>query len=196
MALRKRLKKVRGVGINDADYKVSTKDPSGATVQCPYYSRWGVMLARCYSPIVHAKYPNYVGCSVAEEWLLFSNFKKWMASQEWEGMELDKDILYPGNKVYSPDTCVFVPLAVNSFLNENFVSRGSRPIGVNKNTNQARCKDVTTGKQVYLGSYPTPEAAHSAWLSYKISQARILAARQTDSRVAQALIARYENWIS
>ena len=53
------------------------------------------MLQRCYSPKNHAKNPTYIGCYVAKEWLTFSNFKAWMGSQQWQGMELDKGVISP-----------------------------------------------------------------------------------------------------
>lgn len=199
MQLRKRLKKVHGIGINDADYRVAIKVPtdSGWTTQmCPFYSRWSSIFARCYSPKKLAKWPTYAGCTVAEEWHIFSRFRMWMDSQDWEGMHLDKDILFPGNKIYSPETCVFVTAEVNAFVNENQGSRGKWPLGVNfhKKTYQARCMDVTQRKEIHIGTYQCPNQAHKAWLAYKLSQAKVLAARQEDLRVAHALVARYENW--
>ena len=51
-----------------------------------------------------------------------------MESQEWEGKQLDKDIVIPGNKVYSPDACIFVDKRINNLM----TSRNSRalPIGI------------------------------------------------------------------
>lgn len=199
MQLRKRLKKVHGVGINDADYRVAIKVPtdSGWTTQtCPFYSRWASLFLRCYSPKKLLRSPTYEGCTVAEEWHRFSYFREWMLRQEWEGMHLDKDLLIPGNRIYCPEACVFVTPEVNSFLNESSASRGKWPLGVtfHKKTYQARCGDVTQGKEIHIGTYQCPEQAHAAWLAYKLLQARVLAARQSDTRVAHALVARYENW--
>lgn len=45
-------------------------------------------------------------------------------------MCLDKDILIKGNKIYSPETCVFVPKTINSLFAKRQRDRGLLPIGV------------------------------------------------------------------
>ena len=94
-------KLVFGVGINDADYvidkRINASLPGERRSQkvlwaCPYYSRWKDVLSRCYAAYHLLKRPNYFDCTVCEEWLLFSNFKKWMEQQDWEGKQLDKDL--------------------------------------------------------------------------------------------------------
>lgn len=77
------------------------------------YTCWVNMLKRCYDPKVQAKHPTYIGCSVCDEWLCYSNFFQWMSSRDHLGMELDKDKKIKGNKVYSPDTCELITLAEN-----------------------------------------------------------------------------------
>lgn len=136
----KNKKLVYGVGVNDADYAVQKFEPIGYVGGkqkyklvwiCPYYRVWKHMLERGYSEKFQEKHPTYKGCSVSEEWLTFSNFKAWMKTQHWEGLQLDKDLLIEGNKVYSADTCVFVTPMVNSFVNDQGVKRGEWLIGVN-----------------------------------------------------------------
>lgn len=74
---------------------------------------WRNMLARCYDEHNRNKYPTYAECSVCDEWHIFSNFLNWYKENNPYGFELDKDILHKDNKVYSPDTCCFVPKAIN-----------------------------------------------------------------------------------
>ena len=102
-----RRKLIFGIGVNDAEYITSPRfgDIRGV---CPYYSRWRSMLARCYSKKRQETSVAYKGCTVCKEWFVFSNFRCWMMAQDWEGRELDKDIKFDGNKVYSPETCLFV----------------------------------------------------------------------------------------
>lgn len=202
MRINKKEKLICGVGINDAGYNVCETVIEGKKHRiiwtCPFYAKWVGMLGRCYSPKVHLRNPTYVGCSTVPEWHLFSNFKGWMEQQEWEGKQLDKDILFNGNKVYGPETCVFVDLKVNSFITGSSAIRGDRLIGVvfhkQKGKYMAYCHSVSTSKKEYLGLFKTPEEAHAAWLSYKLKQAYILASEQSDQRVAKALIARYEDY--
>ncbi|EGF0806017.1 hypothetical protein IBO29_003916 [Salmonella enterica] len=80
------------------------------------YKTWGTMLQRCYDDKYQSKYPTYKGCTVCERWLCFANFDKDIKHlkgfAEWSdpvnGYSLDKDILIPNNRVYSPDACMFV----------------------------------------------------------------------------------------
>lgn len=187
------------MGVNDADYSVVRKGVVGDTYKivwrCPFYDKWASMLKRCYSEKYIVKFPTYKDCSVCDEWLTFSNFKLWMQQQDWEGKELDKDILFPGNKVYSLYTCCFIDNAVNKFILNNEAKRGEWPIGV--------CWDKQTGKfmaqigkgkgggVVKLGRFCTPEDAHRAWVIEKCSQAKNLALLQADVRVKEALLKRY-----
>ena len=129
----KKKKLVCGVGINNADYVVTVYETIGyengkqkrrVVWRCPFYSRWNDMLARCYTTSYKQRFPTYEGCYVCKEWLIFSNFKAWMEKQDWEGKELDKDLLVSRNKVYSPETCVFVDKRVNLFLTESSANRG------------------------------------------------------------------------
>jgi len=102
---------VYGVGTNDADYQVATTGAIGSKREtiwrCPYYQRWTNMLYRVYG----SGRPAYADVSVCKDWLVFSNFRSWMETQDWQGKELDKDIL--GSSVYGPDACLFVHKVVN-----------------------------------------------------------------------------------
>jgi len=191
---RKVNKLVYGVGTNDAGRAVWTK-LNGKRVVCPFYDRWQSMLGRCYDPKFHLRNPTYVGCSVAEEWLLFSNFENWMKTQDWEGKQLDKDILKLGNKLYSPDFCIFIPKKLNSFTVDCGASSGEWPIGVSlhKRTGMfvARCSNPFTGKRENLGGFDNPDDAHEAWRKRKHELALIYADQQTDPRIADALRTRY-----
>ena len=101
---------VYGVGINDSKYIVYDNKTKK---HCPFYKNWLRMLRRCYSESYHKTHPTYVGCSVSPEWHLFSTFRSWMMNQKWEGLELDKDLIIKGNRVYGPDACCFVPKSIN-----------------------------------------------------------------------------------
>lgn len=98
------------------------------------YEYWMNMMSRCYSKNYQKINNSYIGCSVCEEWLNFSNFEKWYEENYYqcdnEKMSLDKDILYKNNKIYSPNTCVFVPQRINSLFEKANKIRGKYPIGV------------------------------------------------------------------
>lgn len=99
------------------------------------YITWKNILSRCYNE-TDVSYKNYGGrnCFVCDEWLCFENFEKWYEKNYYEikgqRMCIDKDILIKGNKVYSPDTCVFVPNLINCIFTKSNALRGTLPIGV------------------------------------------------------------------
>lgn len=203
----KETKLVCDVGVNDADYAVKKQETIGYVDgkrkqkliwTCPYYRSWTNMLKRCYSINCQDKNPTYVGCTVSEEWLTFSNFKIWMEKQDFEGNQLDKDLLFEGNKIYSSETCVFVSRAVNMFTIDCGATRGEWMIGVHwhKGANKfmSQCRNPFTKKKENLGYFTCELEAHEAWIKRKLELAHELAAIQTDERVAKALIDRYTNF--
>lgn len=200
-------KLVHGVGVNDADYVVKKWETIGHVDgkqkqkliwECPFYKTWRSMLTRCYSIKTQNNQPTYAGCSVSGEWLTFSMFKNWMMTQDWEGKQLDKDLLFEGNKVYGPESCVFVTRMVNMFTIDSGADRGDWLIGVcwDKGANKfkTQCSNPFTKKREYLGLFTCEQEAHEAWLTRKLELAYELAAIQEDPRVAEALINRYSNY--
>jgi hypothetical protein len=187
-------KKVYGVGINDS-LTSTIYDENGQRKRCPYYGRWFGLLSRCYSQKALSMKRTYEGVTVCNEWLIFSNFKAWMEKQDWEGKELDKDILVPGNKIYSPDTCVFVERRVNLFILEMVQRKSGLLQGVTKYQEKyrAQCNQLD-GKKKSLGYFSTQEEAHEAWRKEKLRLARILAIELDDPRIGDALIYRYETY--
>lgn len=148
-------KLVYGVGINDADYMTNMITTEGKQITCPYYQKWIDILQRTHSEKYFIRYPTYRGCSVCDEWLLFSRFRSWMESQDWEGKCLDKDVIKPGNKIYSPDNCVFVSQHVNLILTTRKRFRGSLPIGVHINKDKFGSALCVNKQPVNLGTYDT-----------------------------------------
>lgn len=192
-----RRKPLYGVGINDADYRVAIRKTVNKVTttefECPYYKRWSEMLKRCYSSKYLKLKPTYKDCYVCEDWLLFSNFRKWMVRQDWVSKCLDKDLLFKENKQYSPDTCIFIPQRVNSFTTESGAIRGDCKIGVTYRYGKyyARCSNPFTGKVESLGHHPTEEMAHQFWKKRKHELACKLATYETDPRIIEALTTRY-----
>ena len=199
-------KLAHGVGVLDADYVTQVFETIGyadgkqkrkLVWVCPFYQTWCNMLKRGYSNKYKEKYPTYKDVTVHKDWHLFSNFKTWMEQQDWEGKQLDKDILFPGNKEYSSDKCVFVLQKTNLFLTESDSARGEFPIGVCwdkcKKRIKAECRNGS-GKHVYLGLHATVESAFKAWLEKKRELSYIIAADESDPRVKEAIINRYKNY--
>ena len=148
------------------------------------------MLSRCHDPKYQKNFPTYIGCSVVDEWLTFTNFKSWMIEQDWEGLQLDKDIISPGNKVYGPETCCFVTHAVNNLLTDSAAARGKSPQGVSfhKKSGKFLAKIKIYGRNKHLGLFTNPEAASAAYIKAKSKHIFNLAQDQSDLRIKSGLI--------
>ena len=154
------------------------------------------MLDRCFSEKWKAFNLAYRDVTCCQEWLLFSNFRNWMITQDWEGKELDKDLRVFDNKTYSPETCCFVKQELNSFLVKRGKSLSNFPLGVHEKTappvgqrKKPFASEVCTGKskKQSLGCYATPMEAHHAWQLGKIKQAKVFLSEETDPLVIQGL---------
>ena len=110
------------------------------------YTAWSGMIRRCYSPKAQEYRPTYKGCLVALEFHNFQNFAKWVLEQEprfemrtW--LDLDKDLKVPGNKIYSPDTCLLVNYRLNVLFTGHKSDQRHLQLGVTENGNgyKAQC---------------------------------------------------------
>ncbi len=164
------------------------------------YTRWRNMLMRCYKPNYNTT-DSYRDCYVCGEWLTFSIFRDWLVSQlaihgSLDGLQLDKDIITPDNKLYSPEHCSFVSKRVNCFVNTNNHNRGGTPIGVHKRNvgvYVAKCKDPFSSRRtIHVGQYKTASEAHEAWRAQKHILSCMLADTVCDQRVANALRIKYK----
>ena len=137
------------------------------------YNIWYNMLMRCYDSKYQEREPTYKGCRVEDYLLNFQHMGEWIEDNYYEIpgeiMCLDKDILYKGNKVYSRDTCIFVPKRINNLFVKRDNRRGDNPIGVSdlpSGNYQVQCKNGY-GKYIYLGTYSTKEEAFQVYKEYK-----------------------------
>ena len=188
---------VCGVGI------LGTKYPSTVNSRnTKEYALWQRMLERCYSDtnVCNAykkKNPTYIGCEVSENFKYYEYFYEWCHKQIGfgvDGFELDKDLLLKGNKVYSEDSCVFIPAEINLLLIKREASRGEHLIGV------CWCKrdkvframvSRNKGKQEHLGSFNTEIEAFNAYKQAKESFIKEQANKwkgQIDVRAYEALM--------
>ena len=134
------------------------------------------MIRRCYSRKFQEKYKSYQGCLVCNEWLSYSVFKDWFDKNYIDGLDLDKDILVKGNKIYSPETCVFVPHRINALLLSCKEARGNLPIGVSVYSKNKYQVKITSGKKKYhIGYFNTKEDAFMAYKRAKEAYVRQVA---------------------
>ena len=135
------------------------------------FKTWNWLLQRCYGESALKRRPTYKECFVCDEWLEYYNFKIWFEENyytiENEIMEIDKDILFKNNKIYSPETCIFLPHCINSIFCKSDAKRGEYPIGVSYHKKIGKFQSYCTinNKRVYLGYYNTAE---DAFMEYKL----------------------------
>ena len=165
---------VYGVGILGTEYPITVNG-----VLTKEYVLWNSMLQRCYSDAYRKKRPTYEGCEVSNKFKSYEYFYEWCNEQIGFGddgngnpFHLDKDLLVKGNKVYSEDTCVFIPSEINSLLVKSAASRGEHLIGVYWNKrNKAFVAKVckSKGNRDYLGLFNTETEAFNAYKTAKES---------------------------
>ena len=187
---------VYGVGILGAKY------PSRVNgVKTREYNLWTGVLERCYNSTYKKKHPTYEGCEVSDKFKSYEYFYEWCHSQigfdndgNGNPFQLDKDLLIKSNKVYSENTCVFIPSETNSLLVKRAASRGEHLIGVSwSKTNKAFKATVrrNKGASEHLGYFTTELEAYNAYKTAKESFIKEQASKwksQIDPRAYSALM--------
>ena len=189
-------KLVHGIGFNDNKYQVFVDGK-----KTDEYNIWQNMLRRCKVEFWVVR-PSYEGTTCSENFKSYSFFYEWYHKQynattrdvkdnKWC---LDKDILVKGNKLYSEDTCVFVPHKINNLLVKANSVRGEYPIGVSlrgqSSRLMARC-NRSDGTMQHLGYFSSAEDAFQVYKTYKEALIKKLAneyKHQLDPRAYQALL--------
>ena len=137
------------------------------------YKRWYDILYRCYSDKLHARAPSYIDCEACEEWQNFHSFLNWHKKNYYEviidgkksKMDLDKDILVKHNKIYSPETCIYVPHEINTLIVNGKGNRGEYPVGVWLDKEKKKYRANIGSKK--LGTFNTVEQAFAVYKKEK-----------------------------
>ena len=166
--------------------------------QSESYLRWHDMINRCYNKKFLESHPQYRGCTVCEEWLNYSNFKVWYDKNKIAGMslDLDKDILFKGNRVYSPETVAFVPHVINTLFVNCKESRGDLPIGVYYDSDKGKYRSemMLLGEPIKLGYFDTAESAFARYKEYKEDFIKDMAEQYKD-KIPQKVFDAMMNWV-
>lgn len=165
------MKLLCGVGHND---KTRPAKINGLPLR--QYTLWTTMLQRCYDDKLQQKQKSYIGCSVSDAFLSYTFFYDLCGlefgfnakDEDGKSWQLDKDLLIRGNKVYSENTCCFLPAKLNMLLQSGSCRPDPKSCGVvltSCSTYQAQCS--VNGKAVYLGTFKTQEAAYETYKKFK-----------------------------
>ena len=185
---------VYGVGIVGIRY--NTKVDGKHAIE---YGTWKNMLRRCYSEKCRHKFQSYDDCTVSENFKKYSYFYEWVNKQVGFNsvddmgniFQLDKDLLSKGNKIYSENTCVFLPLEINIALVIKDSEHKKFHVGVRKNRNKYEVICCINSKSTYLGIYNTEIEAFNAYKQAKESYLKELATKwkdKIDTRAYNALM--------
>ena len=162
---------VSGYGIKGIKYP--TRDEMNTKKYALEYLTWCNMLKRSVDKKYEDKFPSYKEVSCDPRWQYYENFYEWMHEQEnfeklkeQNDMNLDKDILIKGNKLYSPDLCTLVPRRINNLLLKSDAIRGQYPMGVHYYPRNKKYGAVEGSRdnQRFLGLCDTIE---EAFMKYK-----------------------------
>lgn len=145
----------------------------------------------------HAK--GYVNVKVCKEWEDFENFYEWFKDQvekKWyrKGRHLDKDLLSPKDcKIYSPETCCFLPAKVNLFLvNSSKKGRKLPPAVIYNSLTELYCAHFSVdGYVISSGDYTTAYDAFLYYKNYKEKMAKEIAEvlkDKVDPRAYEAML--------
>lgn len=159
---------VYGVGYNSKILGIPASINRKAT---DAYITWKGMIQRCYYNQAHKSHPSYINCLVCDEWHDYQNFAKWFSEHYVDKWNLDKDILSKGVKLYSPDTCLFVPRYINNVFIDNNKRRGNYPRGVTFNEKYKktpyRVQFRKYGVSKKYGGYPDQDTAFEVYKKEK-----------------------------
>lgn len=144
------------------------------------YRTWYDMFVRCYDTSFQEKESTYIGCEVCKEWYSYQEFAKWFEENYVEGYQLDKDILVKGNKVYSPETCCFVPREINLLLINGKKCRGSSPLGMSFSNGKYVVRLSIYGKLTFKGRFHSKQEAFNMYKLSKESYIRDVANKYKD----------------
>lgn len=189
-------KPIFGIGVNDYDGQVKI---NGKHIKS--YEMWRGLLKRLFSESALEREPSYKDVKVSQEWLYFSNFKRWFDAHSMyyhDKWHLDKDLLSRDKilvkKIYSPLTCAFLPSEINGALATQPKYRTDLPIGVRQadsgRFHAVLCSGIRKSK--HLGTFDTIEEAFSAYKETKEAWLKFLANKyksELDPRAYDALIA-------
>ena len=160
-------------------------------VVTPVYKAWAGMLERCYSENMKHRNNSYFHiATVCKEWHNFQVFGDWYEENKYqtdERLHVEKDILVARNKIYSPDTCLLVPRAINALFTNKSNNRGL-PNGIRKQGKGFLAK--YNSKE--LGVYETVEKAYEVYATEKKKNIVMIANQYKDkipTRLYEALLA-------
>lgn len=145
-------------------------------IKTPACRLWENIRIRCDILSKKERFKNYREVIVCEEWKDFQVFAEWFEEATKsiyykQGWELDKDILSPKDiKIYSPQTCCFIPSEINRSIQTSKNKRGEFPIGVCKQSNGISVRYECVDERFIVNKYLSKDRVEEAFLMYKVAK--------------------------
>lgn len=188
--------------MNEVIYKITVDGKSTRE-----YRIYRDILTRANDPKYHEKKPSYIGTTISDRWLDFQTFASDInnmigfneVDENGRVFSIDKDLLSKGGKVYSKETCCFVPYKINSFLANVQTKKNGLPPGVSyiKRDNIYRASIHIDGKSQNLGQSKETQKAYEIYCQARNERARELAEiykNQIDPKAYRVLKEYSEVW--
>ena len=138
------------------------------------YQTWRDMINRAYNKNIHETYPTYTDATVCKDWHNFQNYAKWHECNYMDGYHLDKDLL-SCDKIYSSETCIFIPSKLNLFLSNKHLDNTSGYIGVcyHQSSNKWRASISNMDRKTKcLGYFNSKQEASTAYQNQRAIYAK------------------------
>lgn len=149
----------------------------------PAYKHWRGVKQRCESPALLKNRPTYLGTTLCEEWQDFWKFAEWCEQQVGfgkQGRQLDKDLLVPGCKIYSPNTCVFVPNEINCLFSKGRSGSKGGFVGIVLSCGKFRVRVTCLGIKYFDKVFESRELAIEAYKREKLRVVHMQATKWKD----------------
>lgn len=160
------------------------------------YGSWSGMLYRCYNKKFKEKYPSYRECYSVDSWHCYQTYADFYENCPYRepGWHLDKDLLVPGNKIYGPETCVYLPPSINNKLFYSPIRNQYGLRGVWYDVGCSKWRAIvssTIDKRTIIGYFDSKEEANATALSVEAEYFRAVAEEwegRLDPRAIQGLL--------
>ena len=112
---------------------------------------------------------EYEGVTMCAEWETYEGFLKWFDSNEFSNHKdelgnfyaLDKDVLGGQRRLYSPETCAFIPQQLNNMFKRKVSDLKAGVQYLSGRVKPYRAYINYNRKHIHLGYYSTEDEAHS-----------------------------------
>ena len=147
------------------------------------YRLWRDMVARCYSVKKLFRNKSYETCTISSDFVRYSDFASWCKDQvgfDMDNYHLDKDILSTCGKIYSKDTCCFIPRELNC-LYKSILNWKKGDVNHSFLKGVYVCRITRFGKTFNLGSFKTIGEADLAYSVAKMNYIKDVCVKYADS---------------